>query len=350
MGTVYKQNGKWYVQYSFRGERYKRAVGKTKTKAKEVLRKIETDLISDKFNLPVRNKMTFKKLADYWLENYSKINNAPSQCAKNRERIEKHLKPCFGDCEISQITPRMIDEYKQSKHGKLSSATINRTLAILRKMFNDAMRWDFMSQNPMTFIQQLRENEKGFDFYSTEETGMFLKNCSNDFYPIVCCAVYTGMRIGEIVALKWEDVDFEKRIIRVEKSGNGSTKSRKIRYIPINKRLLNVLKELRKTTRSDLVFPDERGEMRRIDFRGEMRRAAENAGIRKIRMHDLRHTFASNYVISGGNIVSLQKILGHSTINMTLRYAHLAPDFMANDIERLDFELSLDRPWQEAVN
>jgi len=83
-----------------------------------------------------------------------------------------------------------------------------------------------------------------------------------------------------------------------------------------------------------------------------MKKTAENAGIRKVRMHDLRHTFASNYVIKGGNIVSLQKILGHSTINMTLRYAHLAPDFMTKDIERLDFESesSQIRPSQEVVN
>jgi site-specific recombinase XerD len=82
-----------------------------------------------------------------------------------------------------------------------------------------------------------------------------------------------------------------------------------------------------------------------------MRKAAERAGIRKIRMHDLRHTFASNFVIKGGNIVSLQKILGHSTIDMTLRYAHLAPDFMAKDIERLDFEIqrSRDGPRKEAI-
>jgi len=83
-----------------------------------------------------------------------------------------------------------------------------------------------------------------------------------------------------------------------------------------------------------------------------MREAAERAGLRKIRFHDLRHTFASNFVIKGGNVISLQRILGHSTINMTLRYAHLAPDFLASEIELLDFEAasSLNRPQPEAVS
>ncbi len=350
MGTVFKQNEKWYVQYSFRGQRYKKAVGKSKKKAKEVLRKIEADIVNDTFDLPARRKMSFDELADYWLENYSKVSNAPSQYEKNGERIENHLKPCFGKVEISHITPRMIDEYKNTKHGELSPATVNRTLAILRKMFNDAIRWGFMSQNPMRFVRQLREQQNGFDFYTEEEVRLFLENTSSAFFQIACCAVYTGMRVGEIVALKWKDVDLERRIITVEKSRSGATKSRKVRHIPLNSRLLKVLAELKRKAESGFVFPDANGEMRSIDFRAEMRKAAENAGIRKVRMHDLRHTFASNYVVKGGNIVSLQKILGHSTINMTLRYAHLAPDFMENDIERLDFEMSLNRPWQEAVS
>lgn len=350
MGTVFKQNDKWYIGYSFQGKRYKRAIGKSKKKAKEVLRKIEADLINEKFNLPARKKMTFAELSEYWLENHSKINNAPSQYAKNRERIENHLKPYFGKTEISHVTPRMIDEYKQSKHAKISPATVNRTLAILRKMFNDAMRWGFMAMNPMTYVKQLREPEKGFDFYAEGEVRIFLQNCSGDFFPVACCAVCTGMRVSEIVSLEWKDVDLERRVIRVERSGDGTTKSKKVRYIPINSNLLKVLADCDKE--SELVFPDENGEMRGIDFRNEMKKAADKAGLRKIRMHDLRHTFASNYVIKGGNVVSLQKILGHSTINMTLRYAHLAPDFMANDIERLDFEteMSLIRPSVEAVN
>lgn len=352
MGTVFKRKNKWYVNYSFRGKRYKITAGKSKRKAEEVLRKIEANIINDRFDLPNRKKMTFNEIAEYWLENYSKVANAPSQYAKNKERIENHLKPFFGKTDISHITPRMIDEYKKDKHETLSAATINRTLAILRKMFNDAIRWGFIGHSPMRFIQQLHEQQNGFDYYTSEEVRMFLENCSRGFFPIACCAVYTGMRVGEIVALKWQDVDFERRVIRIEKSGRGTTKSRKIRYIPVNSRLLKVLAELRMKEESELVFPNGNEGMRSIDFRREMREAAEGVGLRRIRMHDLRHTFASNYVINGGNIVSLQKILGHSTINMTLRYTHLAPDFMTKDIERLDFESepSQIRPSQEAVN
>lgn len=338
MGTLFKRNGKWYANYVYKGRRYRRMVGKSKRKALEALRQSEADVINAKFNLPARREMSFKALADNWLENYSLVNNAPSQYAKNKERIRNHLVPFFGKKNIADITPRMVDEYKKSRFSLIKPATINRTLAILRKMFNDAIRWGFLAFSPMRFVNQLQEPQKGFDFYKEEEVRLFLPSCSPDFHPIAWCAVYTGMRVGEIVALKWKDIDLERRIIRVERSGNGTTKSGKVRYIPINSRLLEILKALWQKRNGELVFPGRNGGMRSIDFRGEMRRAAERAGVKRLRMHDLRHTFASNYVAKGGNIISLQKILGHSTINMTLRYAHLAPDFVAREIDLLNFD------------
>jgi len=352
MSTINQRNGVLYIDYRINGERYRITVGRSKKKALEVQHKIEGDKINQKFHIPVSKRISFKELAAYWLEKYSEISNSPSHYHKNRERLDNHLIPYFGKRDINQITPRMIDEYKQSKLGKLSPATINRTLAILRKMFNDAIRWGFMSSTPMKFVKQLKEDENGFDYYSEDETRLFLKNCSEDFFLIANCAVYTGMRSGELVALEWKDVDFERRIIIVKRSSSGSTKSGKVRYIPINSNLLSVLEACEKNRKCDLVFPDKDGGMRSIDFRTEMKRAAERTGLRKIRMHDLRHTFASNYVIKGGNLVSLQKILGHSTITMTLRYAHLAPDFLAKDIERLNFETewSLDGHQKGLVN
>lgn len=338
MSTISKRNGKWRIDYRFKGQRHRIIVGRSKKKALEVLHKIEGDIINQKFHIPASKKMSFKDLADYWLENYSKISNAPSQYKKNRERIDNHLLPFFGNHDISDITPRLIDEYKRSKLDKISPATINRTLAIMRKMYNDAVRWKFVVTSPMRHVSQLHEQEKGFDFYKEDEVKKFLGSCSSDFKPIATLAVYTGMRAGEIVALKWEDVDLERKLIKVAKSGLGNTKSRKIRYVPINSKLLRVFKALAKRKKGDLVFPDSKGKMRGIDFRWEMRRAAYDAELKTIRMHDLRHTFASNFVIKGGNIVSLQKILGHSTVNMTMRYAHLSPDFMAQEIESLDFE------------
>jgi integrase len=327
-------------------------VGTSKRKADEALKKIEGDIINDTFNLPIGQKMSFEELADYWLEHHSKVNNAPSQYRKNRERIDVHLVPFFKGMDIRNITARTIDEYKQSRLEAIKPATVNRTLAILRKMFNDAVRWGFIPSSPMKMVRQLHEPQQGFDYYDENEVRLFLANCPTGFYPVACFAVYTGARAGEIVALRWEDVDLERKLVRIERSTYGSTKSKKVRYVPVNSRLLKVLRNLKSRQSGKLVFPDGKGRMRSIDFRWEMRKAAFLAELRPIRFHDLRHTFVSNFVIKGGNIVSLQRILGHSTVEMTMRYAHLSPNFMAQEIEALDFEIetSPNRPREKAVN
>ena len=181
MGTVFERNGNWYIDFRYKGKRIKRKVGTSKRKAMEVLRKAMADAINDKFNLAEARRMTFRELAEYWLENYSKIENATSQYKKNKERLKNHLLPFFGDSDITNITPRMIDEYKNTKHESLKKSTINRTLAILKKMFNDAIRWGFIHTSPMQKVKQLREDEQGFNYYNEDEMKVFLENCSLSF-------------------------------------------------------------------------------------------------------------------------------------------------------------------------
>jgi Phage integrase, N-terminal SAM-like domain len=136
MGTVYWRDDRssYYISYILKGRRIRKKLGRSKRQAETALRKIEADIINNKFNINIDEKsMLFKALADYWLENYSKVNNATSQYHKNRERLEKHLIPFFGRTSITEINAKMIDEYKGLKKNGLKPATINRTLAILKK-------------------------------------------------------------------------------------------------------------------------------------------------------------------------------------------------------------------------
>ena len=333
MGSVFKHKQKWYISYYFEGRRYRRAIGSNKKKAEEALKKIEGDIVSRRFGLPQEvKKISFEDLAEYWLEQYSKVNNSPSQYQKNRERLEKHLIPYFQDTAVCRINAKMIEEYIASKVEKIKPATINRTLSILSKMFNDAIRWGYLKENPMKQISKLREEQEAFNYLPQDEARKLLENCSEDFYPICCCALYTGMRVSEILGLKWKNVDLKERIITVEKS-----KGKRIRYIPIHQHLLEVLKKMKKNSSSELVFPNREGKIRKRDLRSVLNNALKTAGLRRIRFHDLRHTFASNFVMQGGSILSLQKILGHQDLKMTLRYAHLAPSFLQKEIEILDF-------------
>jgi len=336
MGTIRKRGNTYYIDFYVNGKRYRRAVGKNKKDAIEALRAIEGEIARGKFNLPSKKKIRFKEFAQLWLETHSKIKNKPSSYQTNCFRLNKHLIPFFGNKYLDTISPLMIDEFISKKKLEISSATINRCLSILSKIFNDAIRWGYLKENPMKNVSRLNEPEKGFNYLTKEQVKKLLENASPSARPILMLAVYTGMRKGEILALKWEHINFEKKIIKVEETPEGSIKSKKVRYIPIHPDLLIELKKLKLKSRSEYVFPAEDGGMRK-DFRNALNYALKRAGLPKIRIHDLRHTFAANFIMAGGNILTLQKILGHSDLKMTMRYAHLAPDFFHQEIEKMNF-------------
>jgi integrase len=143
------------------------------------------------------------------------------------------------------------------------------------------------------------------------------------------------MRKGEILSLRWDQVNWEKRHILLT-----DTKNSEPRRVPIDKMLLHELAEQRqRVNKSELVFPsfDRDGNVVSLkDVKGAFGRVLKDASITNFRFHDLRHTFASHYMMSGGNLYTLAKILGHKDIKMTQRYADLSPDFMDRERERMD--------------
>ncbi len=348
MGSIYKRKTRandgsgqdtWYISWhDSEGRRHQEAVGLNRREAERALRQREADAVARKFGYHKAKAPPFNEYVEYWLENYSQVQNSPEQYQNNRERLRKHLIPYFGGMPIDHISPRDVDAYIASKNGQIKPATINRTLGILSKMLNDAIRWGLLDKNPMRDVSKLREAEEGFSYLSEEEAKLLLQNLSPRTYPIMATALYTGMRAGEIYGLTWENVDLERGIITVESSREGPTKSRRVRYIPINGKLRPILEQLPSRGQSEYVFPGPDGGMLYRDLRRELRRTCRAVGIKRIRFHDLRHTFASVFMQKSGNILSLQKLLGHSKLEMTMRYAHLAPDFLRKEMELLEFD------------
>lgn len=348
MGSIYRRKSQakdgstkpiWYISYyDESGKRYREAVGTSRRKAERALRQREAEVVANKYGYSKRDVPLFEEFADYWLENYSKVQNAPSTYQDNKERLTTHLIPFFERRKLDRIRPVDIDEYIASKSGELKPGTINRTLSILSKMYNDGIRWGVVQHNPMRDVRKLNERQDGFSYLSDKEAGRLLRELKAEVYPIVATALYTGMRAGEIYGLKWKNVDLEREIITVESSRDGPTKSRKVRHIPINRGLERVLRDQEKRNESEYVFPGENGEMHYRDMRKGLATACKKAGLKRIRFHDLRHTFASIFIQKSGNILSLQKLLGHSNLEMTMRYAHLAPDFLRKEMELIEFD------------
>lgn len=229
--------------------------------------------------------------------------------------------------------------------GPCKPATVNRELSILKNMLKKARTYGYISRDAVeriTAIRPLREENTIIRYLSQEEEDRLI--CSSydlsqeqpsvygHLYPIVLTAIRTGMRKGEILGLKREDVNLEKRIIHVTRSKGGGR-----RDVPIPADLVEVLRGVLGGHCMDHVFWHGKGNAEAYkNIKGSFKRALRKARITNFRFHDLRHHYASTFVMNGGNILHLQKILGHQSIEMTMRYAHLAPDFIQAATKVLD--------------
>jgi integrase len=161
-------------------------------------------------------------------------------------------------------------------------------------------------------------------------------------FPMFATLLYTGVRRGEVVGLRWADIDLERRVLTVRRSYEGMTKSSKHRPVPIPAELAALLREYRLADpwKGELAFPNDSGEMYSPNAKLEdvLRVALARAGLSRVRVHDLRHAFASFFVMAGGDIFTLQRILGHSTPQLVSdTYGHLSPTHLVNQSDRLSF-------------
>jgi integrase len=213
-----------------------------------------------------------------------------------------------------------------TRHNTIRKAsTVNRQLSCLRHMLKEAVEWGMLAENPFDKGQSLnrRENNQRTRILSETEVARLIDEAADHLKPIIKCAVWTGMRRKEILGLKWEQVRSE--LIHLVK-----TKTDRARVVPITGDLKELFKELRNVERAhpDYVFTF-RGQPVK-DVKNSFAKAKKEAKITDCTLHDLRHTYATNFLLRGGDVVTLSKILGHTTLQMTMRYVNL----VAEDIKK----------------
>ncbi len=289
----------------------------------------------------LRPNMTMSELASYWLENYAKLHKEVSAQIWDEGFLRRHVLADFGKVKIADLDASQIEAWMARLHRDehISAKTVNNGLGLLRKMLNDAVRWKFITQNPLLAVPRIKVPEQTFDFWNADEADTFLtylRDHSPEHHPAICLALHTGLRRGEIQALQWDSVDLARKQIVVKRSYcrherkiKETTKSKRVRHVPISGVLCEVLIELKRSSFSSLVLPG-------IDFEHMYRtiaKLAPRAGVKTIRFHDLRHSFASIYMMQGGNLYKLQRMLGHSTIQMTERYSHMSPQHLIGETD-----------------
>lgn len=319
--ALYQRGKKWSVDLYVRGERVRKVVSANKKLAEQVHHKLQTQAVEGRYlDKKKTEKVKFGDLTKQYLE-YAKVNK--KSWGSDALSI-KHLTKFFGNQFLSAITSLRIEKYKaQRKEDGVRPATVNREVQCLKHMFNKGIEWELTDDNPVRKVRFFREDNRRLRFLSHQEVEELYQAGSERLRPILLTALYTGMRRGEILGLRWEDLDFTHKVIFVKETKNGES-----REIPMNKHLEEALRELKHE--SEHVFP---GGSVRTAFEGALRRA----GIRDFRFHDLRHTFASHLVMSGVDLLVVKELLGHKSLEMTLRYAHLSPHHKSRAVDSLKF-------------
>jgi integrase len=276
---------------------------------------------------------TLKELLKKYEENFG---NQPSYKSAKRHFV-KSIKEYFGeDTLLSNIRYVNLETYrnhlkkKLTKHGTVrKSGSVNREMSCFRHMMKKAVSWDMMDKNPFECGDSLilKENNRRLRFLSEVEIAKLLDKCRGHLRDIVECAIHTGMRKGEILNLKWSQV--KNGLIYLTK-----TKTSNPREIPVNDTLELIFNRRKRQFKLRLADGKKQNTDYIFTFNGEpvmdvktaFRIACDNAGIEDFRFHDLRHTFASQLILKGGTLKDVQELLGHKTMTMTLRYAHLTQE------------------------
>lgn len=273
---------------------------------------------------------TLSEAIDVYLEDRSE-QLKPSTLKSHKERLAEWRK-ALGRIQLEQLTPAMIHDVYRTVAKRASGPTANRNLSVLSVVLEHARRelyW--IDSNPCRAVRRMKDSPVRVRFLSDAERDALLEACKAStnprLYPLVLLALSTGGRQGELLALKWQDVDLKKgRAIL------GDTKTGRRRVLTIHGQALKLLRIAAKTPHiSGFVFADLDGVPRFPKFHWQQ--AVETAGIEDFRFHDLRHTFASYLAMSGATLAELQAALGHATLTAVTRYAHLSEEH-AEDVTR----------------
>lgn len=287
---------------------------------------------------------TVAEFADTFVDKYARANNKPSEVASKESALRLYVVPAFGAKRLDEVGPLDIDGLKVELLGAgLKAKTVANVLLVVSRMFGYAVEVGHIERPPR--IKLPKYQAPPFDYLSFEEADLLLataKAKAPDWYGPLFVTLRTGLRRGELFELRWGDVQLKGaaphlRITRsVSKGEVGTTKSSRERIVYLTPATAEYLGKLRQLN-TGLVFPGaDGGHMPQNTSDANLRRLCRLAELREIGWHVMRHTFASHLAMRGVPLKVIQEQLGHATMQMTMRYAHLSPASVSGAVAVLD--------------
>jgi integrase len=350
-------SGEWWVFINHHGKRRARKIGKKAT-AKKVAERVQAELVLGAYDFGEKKEkpQTFKEVAELWLAASHDWKEATRE--SYTATLTNHVYPEFKSTPITGIKRKHLKLYfnKLSSSG-LSSETLKTIRAPIAGVFAYALEMEIVETNPVKdLVMSYKKRKHEIEPLTEDEATALLQQSKRfvggKYYPVLLTLLRTGIRIGELQALAWDCIDFDHRTMEIRRSWRKEretrTKNKKRRKVDMTPLLARVLRDHRTSQKrlalergrqfSKYVFTGDRQEIiGRVAFQNALNRCCKAIGLRHIRTHDLRHSYATIRLMRGHNIGDVSHQLGHSTISMTLDvYTHWMPSNFKSEVDDLD--------------
>lgn len=331
MGKIFSYKGRrgttYGIDYYVDGRRIRRIIGPDREVAKLELKKAEGRAASGLGSGPYgARKIRFRDFASEYLE-YQRAVVSPNSARRYHTAL-KVLVLAFGDRHLPALRLADIEKYKAARSRAVGPWTVAAEIGVLKHMLNLAVKWGYLASNPANQVKKPKLEHR-LRFLSEAEIHLLLAFCDQEIRPIVSLALLTGMRLSEVLGLTYSQIQLKERAIRLP-----NTKSGEPQTVHLNDTVLDEIRHL----------PPGKGEQRVFSIHPRVlnerfRKACQKAGIKNFRFHDLRHTFCSRLVMLGANLRAVQALARHKSISMTMRYAHLRDEYLAETVRLLNGEV-----------
>lgn len=291
------------------------------------------------------HNFSFKQLSD----EYNKWIEGRQASAKVKGYIIGELNSRFGNVHLKRFNTMLVEQLQTDiiRRG-FKNGYNNKVLNVFKHMFTKAVEWEMVEADVLKRIRKvklLREDSRLRYLESKEQCQALIESCDSHLRPIVIMSLNTGLSKGNVLKLKWSNIDFQHDLILVDMTKNGERLE-----ISMNQALRETLLNIPRRIDGGYVFYDPRTNKPYNDIKNSFASACRRAGLKDFHFHDLRHTVASHMIMGGADLQSVQELLGHKDIKMTLRYAHLAPSHKVRAVEILDSTINNAPTIQKLYN
>lgn len=338
---MHESNGRYRVK--FRGKSIWFPRGTKKAAVEDFEAKLRLGQVTGEYG----SDIGFSSMWEIWLLNYGNKYKVGSSLAKDRATYKNHLESWFGDLRLSEISTQYVIQFQTSLVGKYAPQSINNIMSLLSGILRFAVEMGFLGSNPVSGLRRIKRVERDPTFWTFDEKARFLswsRVHDPKLYTLCAFTLSTGLRPGELQALMRECLDYKYGFVLVNKTYchrskkiEPRTKGKKNRRIPLSPALLSILGQFRGLDSGDLIFPYS---MNSLGTRW-LKPACEEAHVKVIRLHDLRHTFATHLIMRGVHVVKVKELLGHTKLETTMKYVHMVDESLKGVTDILDSDLEI---------